>query len=81
MDEQNRHADITFTVILDEDGDYRVHNDASEAQDLYSNEVGSSGLATEVITITLRKQCPKPIVVSADLPQTDSIYKLEVKQS
>ena len=81
MDAQEEYADIEIVIVIDADGEYRVGEDAEIAGERY-NEDMPAGTPTEVIVLKLRKKLPKPIEVSATLPQSDSgEYRLEIQQS
>jgi len=82
MDEDN-YADVKIFLVLDSNGDYSVGKDADTAAEFHNDDC-TSGIATEVVVLNLRKRIPAAISaeVNATLPQSeDGSYRLEVQQS
>jgi hypothetical protein len=72
------HTEIEVVVIVDEDGSYELGNSIEQAREMYNDNIGGDG-AHHVITMKLKVPLPKPIVVSATLPQNDAgEYRLEL---
>ncbi len=74
-------AEIEIYAVVDRDGDYEVGKDEDEALERYGDNIGAYA-SRHTIKMSLTVPLPKPIEVSATLPEKeDGGYSLEIKQS
>lgn len=79
MTEDKPMAQITISVVIDEDGDYEVGKDRDEAMERYAENIGGD-LPRSIIEMAVDAPTPRTIEVAATLPaKEDGSYSLEIK--
>lgn len=70
-------VEVTFWIVMNEDGEYIVSHDEDNMGEMFDDEVG--GLVRDVTKITVRKSKPKTIELGpVDLPDDGSEFKLSI---
>lgn len=77
MDEQTT-AEIEVYVAVNEDGEYEVGTDEHEAGERLDSNSG--GYQRQVFALKLTVPLPKPVEVSATLPEREAQLSLEIRE-
>ena len=74
-------SEIEIFVIIDENGDYSISRESSELQEQYTNDHGGDigEIAVRLIAVKIKVPTPKPITVSATLPEEANEAIVSVK--
>lgn len=70
---------VEVWVVVDENGDYVVDTASDSAEEKYGDDIGRTGIATRMVKVTLKVPYPKPIEVTAELPEESSEVAVAVK--
>ncbi|MFZ1106958.1 MAG: hypothetical protein WAN43_01240 [Rhodomicrobium sp.] len=72
-------AEITVAIVVDQDGDFAIAEEAEDATERYGENYGG-GLATSLFKLTLKVPKPKAIEIVAALPKSeDGSYSLVIQ--
>lgn len=73
-------AEITVAIVVDQDGDFAIAEEAEDATERYGENYGGGGLATSLFKLTLKVPKPKAIEIVAALPKSkDGSYSLVIQ--